>query len=418
MTTQQVPLKIPALLLEGDGSSPSPGIKAGQNPNAELRPGALPVRTDPPQPRPSLAAAPAASAEQPKSESADLPETYGTGKLLLVARDPHCLYTHWDISPEEQRQHNQLAASQHLVVRVHADTAAAAPASEIDVHPESRHWFVPVEKAATTYVAELGYYQPDGQWKSISTSTPAATPPDAISEDKTLQFASIPSRASAPAEGPSPELGFGFVAVTRVLAPILPPRVGWIPALEATPVGFPDFPMAPTQIPESSLSMPAPQWTAEAESVFAEFARLIARRQRSFDSMALVELDYSLPDAENPSSLNAPAGISSPLGGGQGELPGFCLRLNAELVVYGATEPDANVTIAGRPIQLRPDGTFSYRFALPDGNYQLPVTATSARGDWRQAELNFSRQTEYRDPTSPASDVRAANQAPPLLHEP
>ena len=32
----------------------------------------------------------------------------------------------------------------------------------------------------------------------------------------------------------------------------------------------------------------------------------------------------------------------------------------------GATEPDAAVTIGGRKIQLRKDGTFSFRFALPD----------------------------------------------------
>jgi hypothetical protein len=48
----------------------------------------------------------------------------------------------------------------------------------------------------------------------------------------------------------------------------------------------------------------------------------------------------------------------------------FWFNVNAELVVYGATEPDATVTIGGRMIKLRPDGSFSYRFALPDGAYE------------------------------------------------
>ena len=46
---------------------------------------------------------------------------------------------------------------------------------------------------------------------------------------------------------------------------------------------------------------------------------------------------------------------------------------------------------------VRRDGTFSFRFALPDGNYDLPVQATSAdASDSRRAELRFSRATQYR----------------------
>jgi hypothetical protein len=52
--------------------------------------------------------------------------------------------------------------------------------------------------------------------------------------------------------------------------------------------------------------------------------------------------------------------------------------VNTELIVYGATESDAKVTVQGRPIKLRPDGTFSLRFALPDGKQVIPVAATSS----------------------------------------
>jgi hypothetical protein len=58
----------------------------------------------------------------------------------------------------------------------------------------------------------------------------------------------------------------------------------------------------------------------------------------------------------------------------------FWLVLNTELIVYGATEPDAQVTIQGEPLSLRPDGTFTLRFALPDGIQHLPVVAHSADG--------------------------------------
>ncbi len=55
----------------------------------------------------------------------------------------------------------------------------------------------------------------------------------------------------------------------------------------------------------------------------------------------------------------------------------FWLEVNCELIVYGATEPDAKVTVQGKPIPLRRDGTFTLRFALPDGKQVIPVKAVS-----------------------------------------
>ncbi|MFH0772337.1 MAG: DUF4912 domain-containing protein [Candidatus Omnitrophota bacterium] len=57
---------------------------------------------------------------------------------------------------------------------------------------------------------------------------------------------------------------------------------------------------------------------------------------------------------------------------------GFWLVVNTELIVYGATEPDATVTVQDRPIKLNRDGTFSLRFALPDGEQVIPVKGVSA----------------------------------------
>jgi hypothetical protein len=67
------------------------------------------------------------------------------------------------------------------------------------------------------------------------------------------------------------------------------------------------------------------------------------------------------------------------------------------LIIYGATEPGAKVTIDGRPIQLRPDGTFSFHYVLPDGQYRLPIVAVSRAGDdRREATLAFERKTTLR----------------------
>lgn len=56
----------------------------------------------------------------------------------------------------------------------------------------------------------------------------------------------------------------------------------------------------------------------------------------------------------------------------------FWLKVDCELIVYGATEPDAAVTVQGAPVKLRPDGTFTLRYYLPDGKQVIPVKAASA----------------------------------------
>jgi len=71
------------------------------------------------------------------------------------------------------------------------------------------------------------------------------------------------------------------------------------------------------------------------------------------------------------------ASMSSPVKKMQGARK-FWFSVNTELIVYGATEPDAKVSVQGRPIKLRPDGTFTLRFALPDGRQVIPVQAVSS----------------------------------------
>lgn len=72
----------------------------------------------------------------------------------------------------------------------------------------------------------------------------------------------------------------------------------------------------------------------------------------------------------------------------------FWLVVNTELIVYGATQADAKVTVKGQPIKLKPDGTFSLRFALPDGKQVIAVEAWSADGqDSRSVTPVVSKET-------------------------
>jgi hypothetical protein len=72
----------------------------------------------------------------------------------------------------------------------------------------------------------------------------------------------------------------------------------------------------------------------------------------------------------------------------------FFMHVNAELIFYGGTDPQAQVTVDGEPITLGPDGNFHYHFVFPDGTYEIPIVAVSPDGvERRQATLRFERQT-------------------------
>lgn len=77
----------------------------------------------------------------------------------------------------------------------------------------------------------------------------------------------------------------------------------------------------------------------------------------------------------------------------------FWFQLDAELIVYGATEPNARVTLQGEPVNLRPDGTFTMRFSLPDSRQIIPAVATSADGvEERTIVLAVERNTKHLEP--------------------
>jgi hypothetical protein len=318
--------------------------------------------------------------------------------MLLVARDPHWLYAHWDLAPEQQRQYNALSADHHLVVRVQPDSIAGHPATEIHVHPESRSWFIHVERAATRYSAELGYYPESRQWVTVAASAPVVTPPDTVSADKTLRFATIPLEVPLREFGASGEqaglqvLGkVGRDASPRRPLPSQHGRLGEA-SLPATREGA---------SPEPTRRAVAPPFALQQERALAAVFKRYRILHEPASSLEVSELSHGRAEGEAPSppiKFPPPPGgpipsISSPLGGEEQPAKPFWLNLNAELVLYGATEPAARLTIGGQPIALQPDGTFSFRFSLPDGNYELSVSAHSTAGDCREAALKFTRRT-------------------------
>ena len=83
----------------------------------------------------------------------------------------------------------------------------------------------------------------------------------------------------------------------------------------------------------------------------------------------------------------------------------FQFQVDAEMIIYGSTKSDARVTLAGEPVKLRSDGTFTIRLAMPDKRQVLPVVAASADGvEQRTIVIAVERNTKVLEPM-----VREAN---------
>jgi hypothetical protein len=77
----------------------------------------------------------------------------------------------------------------------------------------------------------------------------------------------------------------------------------------------------------------------------------------------------------------------------------FQFAVDAELIVYGAANRDAHVTLQGEPVQLRDDGTFAVRLSMPDRRQVIPIVASSYDGvEQRTTILAVERNTKVMEP--------------------
>ncbi len=319
-----------------------------------------------------------------------LPDTYHQDSLFLTARDPHWLFSYWDfnwsrVSAGEMRDGR--CAYFLRVSRLSGEIEAL-----VEIHPGARNWYVPVRDGGTTYTAELGYFDRRGAWHALVRSGQAHTPADALAaESRGESFACVP-------------VGLTFEKLQELVQQHMEQGETLLEAI-ARITGEGRIQIRPGA---------APTWTEEQKRLLAmllgeslinvvglgseEIDRLLRKAlQEKLHSEAASGLSARLAAAFGPSG----ASLFSPLGASWSGQPfgvprerGFSMHMNAEVIFYGGTHPDASVRVNGQKIHLQPDGTFRYHFTLPDGDFEIPVEAVSADGlETRSGTLSFSRQT-------------------------
>ncbi|MBD2038954.1 DUF4912 domain-containing protein [Leptolyngbya sp. FACHB-321] len=326
----------------------------------------------------------------------DLPAGYGESRIVLMPRDPQWAYTYWDI-PNEQKEALRHQGGQQIALRLYDVTnvnlAYQSPHS-IQEYPSdelAREWYLPIPVSDRDYVVDIGYRCADGRWLVLARSAPVRVPPVYPSDWIDDQFITV---------------AWDETLVDKTFLELVPPSAR--PATTGVVAG------AATGTGNAIYD----QIFGLAEAT--EVQRVAGSLYGSMQQVPVHEQaisSYVFPSGAGAWALPTTSGLTmsgvgmSGVGFSASAPPirprQFWLVADAELIVYGATEPDATVTIGGRPIKLNSDGTFRFQMSFQDGLIDYPILAVAADGEQNRAiHMKFNRETPERRTNTKAEAVQ------------
>lgn len=316
----------------------------------------------------------------------ELPSGYGESRIVLLPRDPQWAYVYWDIPNEhkEQLRHqggSRLALRFYDVTDVDLDCQSPHSLQQYECDEMSRDWHLPIPVSDRDYIVEIGYVCNDGRWLILARSAPVRVPPVYPSDWIEDHFMTIESNEELRG---------------RTVMQLVPPSHRESAAAAA----------AATAAAAARGDGTNPLY----DEIFAQTQSAEAMRVAGslFGSMQQAQMpesvvsSYVFPSGAGLWALPTASGINMSGAGFSASAPPmrprkFWLIADAELIVYGATEPDATVTVGGKPIKLNADGTFRFQMSFQDGVIDYPIVAVAADGEQsRSVHMNFERQTPSR----------------------
>jgi uncharacterized protein len=366
----------------------------------------------------------------------DLPDGYGESRIVLMPRDPQWAYAYWDV-PQEARNDMRRQGGQQLALRLYdvtdIDIASQAPHSLLEYPCDelAREWYLPVPVSDRDYVIDIGYRAFDGRWlvlaRSASVRIPPVYPSDWIEDhfitvtwEESLPgvtFAELvpPSRKWAPAAAAIYDQMYNLAESAesmRVAGSIFGSMqhvAGSIPPGSAQMVGAESI---SSYIFPSGVGMWAVPTTSGLTASGMGMGLTASGMGMGFTAsgMGMGFTASGMGMGFTASGMGLTASGMGMIGSSASAPPirprKFWLVADAELIVYGATEPDATVTIGGQPIKLNSDGTFRFQMHFPDGNIDFPILAVAADGEQNRAvHMTFDRQTLERNTNTKAEAV-------------
>lgn len=327
----------------------------------------------------------------------DLPSGYGESRIVLLPRDPQWAYVYWDV-PNSQKEELRKQGGQQLALRlydatdVNLDYQTPNNLQEYNSDELAREWYVPIPISDRDYVAELGYRCADGRWLVLTRSKVVHVPPVFPSEWVEDNFITVPWDQTLKGQ-----TFFTLVPPSKKQEPEVAEEGSSSSTSESSSYDeiFNIAREAEVQRISGSLygSMQHESGFNATESIssyiFPSGAGLMAGAGVA-GAISASGINYS--GVGMMSSYSFFSSESTPARPRQ-----FWLVADAELIVYGATEPDASVTIGGRPIKLNSDGTFRFHTSFQDGIQDYPIFAVAADGEQNRAiHMKFERQTLER----------------------
>ena len=273
--------------------------------------------------------------------------------VVFLPRDPDWAYVFWQISESDREKAQSLGASK-LCLRLFdasgstGDNYNQGTLREIAVDSYSTEWYLPIPLADRDYKVELGYKY-GFNWMSLA-------------------FSSI---SHVPASHPSEQILDKFVPFN----------------LDSSPETIPD------------ITTPQNQEINGMHERLYQAATNIPLRKK-VGSEEFMELLNSKSSNENltDSGIGKWSSGLNDSGSGIVKNRSFWLVADAELIVYGATEPTAKLTIGGEDVPLAADGTFRIQVPFRDGTQKYDIKAVDSLGEQEKSiSMNFERVTPLDD---------------------
>ncbi|MEG3921018.1 DUF4912 domain-containing protein [Microcoleus sp. POL10_C6] len=354
---------------------------------------------------------------------ADLPNGYGESRVVLMPRDPEWAYTYWDI-PNDRKEELRRQGGQQLALRIYdvtdvnLDIQSPHSIQEYPCDELAREWYVPIPVSDRDYAIDIGYRCADGRWLVLARSAEVRVPPvypsDWIEDqfitldwEEDLQgktFAELVPPAKKMAQAAN---GFGYSTENAIYEQIF----GMAESAESLRVAGSIF--GSMQHVAGSVQQVGIHEQALSSYVFPSGVGMWAAPTMSGLTASGVGMSGLTASGVGMSGLTmsgvgmsgltmsgfgmsgvgmSGVGFAAPMRPRQ-----FWLVADAELIVYGATEPDATVYVGGQPIKLNPDGTFRFQMSFQDGLIDYPIFAVAADGEQNRAiHLKFNRETPER----------------------